>query len=395
MTFPFAQRTQPFLAPARLARLLEQYPVRYDLTAANPNRVGLEWDQPLEACFPKHGHRRYTPSPAGLEASRQAIGRDIGCPANRLVLTSSTSEAFSHLFRLLCEPGDKIACPRPGYPLLEQLAALADLTVVHYDMLYDGSWFIDMSSLEQAAASASVLVATSPNNPTGSYLTTDELARLGSFGKPIIVDEVFFRYPLDGSPGPRGRDSGAPLTFSLGGISKDLGLPQYKIGWIEISGEQALAEQAAHRLAFIADAFLSVNQPAAEALPELLRLGHRRRTQLHDRARDNLTQLKRQLHNSPCTLRRVEGGWYAVVQLPNLHCDETWCEHLLKDAAVRVHPGYLFDATQRTLGGAEVLVIVSLITEPTTLHTGIDLLLSTVEAQSSTPLSRSNGNVRI
>lgn len=264
-----------------------------------------------------------------------------------------------------------MACPRPGYPLLEHLARLCDLHLVYYDYHYDGDWFVDPTSLRAAAQSASLLFATSPNNPTGSYLSLEELKLLCSFDKPLVVDEVFHSYPLDTSRVPRARDATGTMIFSLGGLSKELGLPQFKLSWIEIIGSDANTAHALAGLEFIADTFLSVSTPVMTALPSLLDRGQSRQKLIRQRVQENLSVLREGLKDAPGTVRFVGGGWYAVIQLPSTRNDEDWCVQLLETHHVWVHPGYFYDAPITALGGSEALVVVSLLCDPIAFSEGV------------------------
>ncbi len=328
----------------RAAALRGQY---LDLTESNPTRVGLAYpEQEILAAFARPEMLTYEPDPRGLAGARAAVDADF--------LTASTSESYSWLFKLLCDPGDEILAPRPSYPLFEFLAGLEGVRVKQYPLRYAEGWFVDFPALEkELSPRTKAILVVHPNNPTGSYLRDFELERLTGYGLPLISDEVFASYAhVEGVLATLG-GNGRVLTFVLDGLSKSAGMPQMKAGWIRVSGPGA--EEARERLELIADTYLSVSTPVQWALPGLLRASVH--GQILERVRGNLARVPGAL--------RVEGGWCAILRMPASRTDEEWAGYLLEEKRVLTQPGYFFD-----LEGGPYLV-VSLLTEPETFAEGL------------------------
>lgn len=301
-----------------------------DLTETNPTRAGLVYPHDeLADALARAARAPYDPDPRGLRSAREAVGN-----AEELILTASTSEAYSFLFKLLTDPGDEVLTATPSYPLLEHLASLEQVTLRSFPLEFHRRWEIhDVPLSERTKA----IVVVNPNNPTGSFVTPDEQQRLPHL--PVISDEVFIDYPLDAPPTPFHRPD--LLTFTLGGLSKSAGLPHFKLGWVRVSGPGK--EEALEALELIADNFLSVATPVQVALPELLRIGASIRESIRHRTKANLHALRETL--APVASARVlpvEGGWSAVIRVPRVKTDEEWAIALL-DRGVVVQPGYLFD----------------------------------------------------
>lgn len=345
-----------------------------DLTESNPTRAELPYAEDVLMALADPRGRVYAPDPRGSASARQSVadyyaerGREVSPEA--VVLTASTSEAYAFLFQLLADPGDEILAPRPSYPLFEFLAGLACVTMRSYPLRYDGAWHIDFAALEASfSARTRAVVVVNPNNPTGSFLKQDELERLEAIaarrGVAILSDEVFADYAFGEDRqrvttlvGPR-----RALTFSLSGLSKVAGLPQLKLGWIVVSGPESGA--ALEALELIADTYLSVSTPVQVALPALLAAGRRTREAIRGRTRANLEELRAALRASPASVLNVEGGWYAVMQLPRTRSEEAWMLGLLEQD-VLVQPGYFFDFEQ------EAYAVVSLLTPETVFAEGV------------------------
>jgi aspartate/methionine/tyrosine aminotransferase len=351
-----------------------------DLTLSNPTRAGLPYDtdQILEALRQK-GALEYEPDAFGMLSARAEVARIWGergvrTSAERVVLTASTSEAYSFAFKLLCDPGDEVLVPRPSYPLLEHLAVLENITLKSYQLEYDGAWFVDHDSLARAVGPRTrAIVSVSPNNPTGHYLSREDLSRMSAIGLPLISDEVFAEYEL-AAPASRSRsalEAEAPLVLALDGLSKLAALPQLKLGWMTLSGEPALVEEALSHLSLIADSYLSPNTPVQLALPALLRGRAPVREAILARARANRDKLAALCHDTAVSLLRVEGGWYATLRVPSTHSDEEWALALIEHG-VLVQPGYFFDFDS----GA--YLVVSLLTPEATLAEGAERLVRLV-----------------
>ena len=352
----------------------------HDLTESNPTRVGLPYPtEALRAAIARADLAVYEPAPLGQPGARAAVAAEYAStgaavdPA-RVVLTASSSESCSFLFKLLCDPGDAVLIPEPSYPLFDYLVRLEGAVPVAYRLTFDGVWSIDFASIEQAlreaqgrGARARAMVLASPNNPTGSFVKRDELGRLAKIAAAtelaIIADEVFA--PYAGAPDParvwpvalEPAAADAARVFSLGGLSKSCGLPHLKLGWILVGGTRA--EETLTGLELVADTYLSVGAPVQHALPDLFALGAGIRAAIAARVATNRGVLARALGAAPgCTLLPADAGWTAIVRVPAVCSDEAWATMLVTEAGVLVHPGYFFD-----LRGGTFLV-VSLLPEP-------------------------------
>jgi aspartate/methionine/tyrosine aminotransferase len=387
----FSHRTNWRLTPNALTRAIEEARVSgqqiLDLTVSNPTEAGVRPDAEIVlAALANPAAMHYDPQPRGLLGARQAVCRYyreshevFDLDPERLILTTSTSEAYSYVFRLLCNPGDEILVPKPSYPLFEFLADLADVKLVSYPLLYDHGWQIDFDSLYKAATPQTrAVILVHPNNPTGSYASAAETSALNRFcrdyGAAMIVDEVFLDYAHDGAPRSSFLTNTDVLTFTLSGISKISALPQMKLAWVAASGPNEIVAQAGARLEIIADTFLSMNAPVQLAASVLL--GQRKQIQpiLLDRLRVNLAELDGRLTSRPsCARLLVEGGWYVVLRVPAIESDEDLAIRLLREASVSVHPGHFYDFP------GEGYLVLSLITEPAIFREGVDRLLQLVE----------------
>lgn len=310
-----------------------------DLTESNPTRARFVWPPDLLAPLADVRGLNYDPDPRGLLSAREAVGEYQNVAANRILLTASTSEAYGYLFKLLADPGDEVLAPRPSYPLFDFLAALESVRIVQYPIFYDHGWSIDVSALEALITPRTrAIVVVNPNNPTGSFLRASELEALerlcAEHDLALISDEVFADFVL-GAERPDwvrsvAREVQHVPSFSLGGLSKACGLPQLKVGWIISNSDAAL-----ERLELIADTFLSVATPVQLALPELLKARHGIQKQILARLRNNLATLVNPL--------AVEGGWTAILRVPNFKNDEQWVLDLLEEHDVLVQPGFFYD----------------------------------------------------
>jgi alanine-synthesizing transaminase len=322
-----------------------------DLTISNPTRTEIEYDESaiLEA-FANPKSLDYDPQPKGLLSAREAVSQYYAptIDAESLILTTSTSEGYSFVFRLLCNPGDEILVPKPSYPLFDFLAELQDVSLVPYSLIYDHGWQIDFHSLNTALTPKSrAVVLVHPNNPTGSYISAQEHQHLNELCRRrklvLIVDEVFLDY-AHGKPQPTFAANRDTLTFTLSGISKISALPQMKLAWITTSGPPAEVVPAMQRLDIIADTYLSLNAPVQRAAPILLNQRKTIQPQLMNRVRANLAELDRQLAlQKSCTRFVIQGGWYAVLRIPVTRSDEDFTIELLQRSGVLVHPGHFYD----------------------------------------------------
>lgn len=328
-----------------------------DLTISNPTRAGFDYDEAaILAALSSPRAMDYDPQPKGLLEAREAVSGYYGeqhatteVDPEQLILTTSTSEGYSYVFRLLCNPGDEVLIPKPSYPLFEFLADLQDVKLVPYPLIYDHGWQIDFPSMPQAVSPLTrAVVVVHPNNPTGSYVKPNERDTLNRFcaehDLALVGDEVFLDYAHDG----RSRSSLAlnreVLTFTLSGLSKVSALPQMKVAWTVTSGPEAQWKDAVARLEVIADTYLSMNAPIQWAVPILLQQRKSIQQQLLDRVLANLTELDRQLAaRKACQRLGVEGGWYAVLRVPVTGSDEDLTIELLRGESVLVHPGHFYD----------------------------------------------------
>src|SRR6202451_3124432 len=379
----FSDRTNWQLSPNCFTQALEEARLGgkklLDLSASNPTRIGLHYDESaILGALASPKSIDYDPQSKGLRAAREAVAnyyRDehaAHLDPERLVLTSSTSEGYSYVFGLLCNPGDELLVPKPSYPLFEFLADLEDVKLVPYPLIYDHGWQMDFPSLEKAVTSRTRgVVVVHPNNPTGSYVQAHEITLLNEFcrerGLALIVDEVFLDYRLDvgttAAACPVERSSTASpsstsaiachssftanqdvLTFTLSGLSKVSALPQMKVAWIAASGPRGEVDTAMSRLEVIADTYLSMNAPMQWAMPVVLQQRESMQKQLMDRVLANLSELDHQLAmQKTCQRLNVEGGWYAVLRVPATKSDEDWAIALLREQSVLVHPGHFYD----------------------------------------------------
>ena len=379
----FSDRIPDDLTPSALARARERAgDVPFDLTISNPTRCGLPYPPGLLAPLASDEGLMHAPDPAGLASARRAVAADharrgVEVDPERLVLTASTSEAYALLFKLLADPGESIAIPCPSYPLLQHLVALEGLEPLPYRLVAHDGFQPDAAELARAAAAARAIVVVHPNNPTGSYIAPDTAKRLletcARQDTALIVDEVFFDFPLGASTSHA--TSFAPnrgaLSFTLSGLSKQVGLPQLKLGWIVVGGDPAVADRAIERLTFIADQYLSVAAPVQLALESLLREGESVRVAILERCRRNVEALARAVDSAGAgvTLLRPAAGWNAVLRFPAIVDEEQLALELLEQDGVAVHPGYLFDFE------TDGHVVLSLLPEPAVFDGGVLRLL--------------------
>ena len=377
----FAERTNWNLEPNRLGAALAAHRAAgkplLDLTVSNPTECGFAYDR--EAILEALRNPRaleYEPNPRGLASARAAVAeyyaaRGTNVSIEDLFLTASTSEAYSFILRLLCNPGDEVLIPAPSYPLFEFLADLQDVKLVRYALVYDHGWQIDFHGLEQAITQRTRgVIVVHPNNPTGHFTKPVEMAKLGAIcdgkGIAVIADEVFLDFHLGAEQRVSFAGNSQALTFVTSGLSKICGLPQMKAAWLAVSGPHPLKERALARLELIADTYLSVSAPVQLAIPKFLERRRGFQEQLISRVRRNLAELDRQLAGQKvCSRLKVEGGWYTILRVPATRSDEELALALLNEQGVYVHPGHFYDFA------ADGFLVVSLITAEQTLAEGI------------------------
>jgi alanine-synthesizing transaminase len=390
----FARRTSWNLTTNRYTEVLAAHRRAgrevLDLTASNPTTIGLCYreDKLLKALVQGEA-LTYNPEPKGLLAAREAVSTYYAAHGSQvspdnLILTTSTSEAYSFLFRLLCDPGDTVLVPAPSYPLFDFLADLHDVKLEPYELVYDHGWQIDFHSaqaaIERASRAASrcrAVLAVHPNNPTGSFVTPLEAGELNRIcaanDMAIVADEVFLDYSIGKDPPLTFSSNSAVLTFTLSGLSKISGLPQMKIAWIAANGPQPLLSDAMSRLEVIADTYLSMNAPVQWAVPVMLEERYDIQRQLRQRIIANLALLDSELASQElCSRLEVEGGWYAVLRVPVVGSDEDLAIALLRETGVLVQPGHFYDFA------SDGYLVISLITPGDEFAEGIRRLLAFV-----------------
>lgn len=385
----FAKRLPAQLSPNRLARLIADRRRAgleiLDLTESNPTTAGFHYDDIGLAAALRHPDlRRYQPCSRGLEAARLAVAdyyRDLGrrVPADDIFLTASTSEAYSYAFKLLADPGDEILVPQPSYPLFEALTVLDALQPVPYPLRYEPGqgWRFDPEHLRNLISTRTrAIVAVNPNNPTGSFIRPDELAALNELGAAfdlaLIVDEVFLDYAqtLGGRAAASAAGNRQALTLVLSGLSKIVGLPQLKLGWLAASGPESIIGSARERLDFIADTYLSAGAPVQLAAADLLKQRAGFQAQVHRRLADNELYLQQGLTGrADLTMLPREGGWAAILKGSAPIDDEELVCALLEKTGVLVHPGYFYDFQ------ADGFLVLSLLTPPAVFREGVGRLI--------------------
>jgi alanine-synthesizing transaminase len=408
----FASRVPERLEPNRISQAVARRRAAgaplLDLTESNPTRAGFVYPPDLLVGLAHPRGLSYDPTPFGLWEARCAVAAELGrrgllVDAARIVLTASTSEAYSILFKLLCDPGDVVLVPQPSYPLFDQLARLDAVATAPFPLEYDGTWRVDVAELARTIpARARAVIVVNPNNPTGSFLSPGELAEIAALcrrhGLVLIGDEVFADYVFadvlqeEAAAGGEWFGAGADrwaaarppsvldqrevLTVALGGLSKAVGLPQLKLAWMALGGPVPLVEAALARLDYICDAYLSVATPIQLALGRLLGEGAAVRQQIARRVAANYARLGRLVADQPACRRLVaHGGWYGIVEVPALRSEEALVLDLIERDGVVVHPGYFFDFPR------EGYLVVSLLPDPAVFEEGVRRLL----ARATTP----------
>jgi aspartate/methionine/tyrosine aminotransferase len=381
----FAARTNWNLKPNRLAEALARHKSSgrrlFDLSASNPTECGFKYDATAimrALCTP--ASLQYHPDPRGLKTARQAVcdyyaARGEHVALDDLLLTASTSEAYSFVFRLLANPGDELLVPTPSYPLFDLLADVSDVKLTRYPLFYDHGWHIDLHAFEQAITPRTRgVIVVHPNNPTGHYTKPDEATQLNRIcsanNMAIIADEVFLDFSLGGAQKSFVANTGA-LTFVMSGVSKISGLPQMKFAWLAVSGPAAAKQEALARMELIADTYLSMNAPIQLAAPVFLQQRENFQRQLMARVRRNLAELDRQLAGKNHLARlELEGGWYAVLRVPATRPDEELAIELLENHDVYLHPGHFYDFA------GDGYLVISLITAEQEFSQGVRRILS-------------------
>jgi aspartate/methionine/tyrosine aminotransferase len=379
----FAGRTNWNLSPNRLADALARHRTDgraiLDLSASNPTECGFDYDRPaILGALQNPAALEYHPDPRGLKSAREAVrdyyaarGDDVSLDS--IILTTSTSEAYSFIFRLLCDPGDELLIPAPSYPLFDFLADIQDVKLVRYPLFHDHGWHLDLHALDEDQAVTGRTrgaIVVHPNNPTGHYTKAAERERLNQIcatrRMALIADEVFLDFSLQGPQPPSFSVNHQVLTFTMSGLSKISGLPQMKLAWLVVSGPEEERREALDRLEVIADTYLALSAPVQLAAKDLLKQRHGFQKQLMARVRQNLAELDAQLAaRSSCTRLEVEGGWYAILRVPATGSDEELAIRLLEEDGVYLHPGHFYGFP------AEGYLVLSLIAREETFRLGL------------------------
>jgi aspartate/methionine/tyrosine aminotransferase len=382
----FSERTNWQLESNRLGEALAKHrqsgqPI-LDLTASNPTTCGFRYHSgSLLRALSDPKAIVYDPDPRGLPVARRAIvdyygSHQVQLSTEDLILTTSTSEAYSFVFRLLCNPGDEILIPEPSYPLFAYLAQIQDVKLVPYALIYDHGWQIDFHGLQNSITDRTrAVIVVHPNNPTGHFTAPAEISELNRIcagrGLAVIADEVFLDFAIS-QPAPQSfAATREALTFTMSGVSKICGLPQMKLAWLVASGPQNLKASSLERLEIIADTYLSMNAPAQYALPTFLDQRAEFQSQVRARVQKNLAALDRRLtEQKSCARLDVQAGWYAVLRIPATRSDEDLALLLLETKGVYAHPGHFYDFP------TDGFLVVSLITPEEDFAEGIEQLLS-------------------
>lgn len=384
----FSRRTSWNLRPNALASRIESLRAQgaqlIDLTDSNPTRCELAYpSEAIASAIRSAALLTYEPEPRGLLAARQAISahlarKEVCVDPEHLIICSGTSDAYGYLFKLLCNPGDSVLVPNPSYPLFDFLTGLEAVEARPYRLRFEDGWAVQADTLAEAAdATTRAVLVVSPGNPTGAFLKRSELRAVETLcadrGWALIVDEVFADYAFGDDADRVATVAGRPspaLTFALSGFSKLAGLPQLKVSWLSASGPAQLRDEALHRLEIVADTYLSASPILQSSIAQLLPLSARIQSQIRSRVAENRAALLRaQAVEARWSVLPSEGGWCAVIRIPDDRSEETICLQLLEHGVI-VHPGYFFDFPS----GSHL--IVSLIPPRDAFTRGIEALVS-------------------
>lgn len=388
----FSNRTNWNFSENKLAlqfkSLKDQGVTIIDLSESNPTRCNFNYltDLELLKLLSHPNNLKYNPLPQGKKEARQAIqsyyrNKQIQVDAERIFLTSSTSEAYNHIFRLITNPNDRMLIPKPSYPLFHFIADLNNIELDHYSIHYEnGRWQINFKKIQNTHPQMKAVILVHPNNPTGSFVKANEARELIKIAKSkslvLISDEVFLDYSFDHNSErfTSFANTQEVLTFTLGGISKCLGLPQMKLSWIVISGPEAIVSQAIQRLEVIADTYLSVNTSSQESLAHWFSYQNQIQNEIKQRISANQSWLAKQLSRSEVSCLNSEGGWYAILKLPDFKSEEEWALEFLEKDHIFIHPGYFFDFDD------EAFAVLSLLPDSSQFQEGCNRLLKRIRS---------------
>ena len=332
----------------------------------------------------------YGAEPRGQRYAREALAAFLHeqgntATADDLYILSSTSEAYSWLIKLLCNAGDAVLAPKPGYPLIESIARLECVDMIEYQQRFDGSWYIDVAELREALEGEDggrirALVLINPNNPTGSYVKASEreaIVRLcHDHEVAIIADEVFYDYdlePFDGNARLAGETG--TLTFALDGFSKTLAAPHAKVGWIQVSGPAAEVDEAKRRLDVVADDYLPMSEIIAKQIPAMLGAAAAQTARVRERVQTTLAALHTMLDDDEqgmVSVLRAEGGWNVLLRVPSVLDENELVLSMIEKHGISGQPGYFFDMTSNGY------LAISLLPEPDEFRHNVQTVLDTV-----------------
>ncbi|TGL60306.1 pyridoxal phosphate-dependent aminotransferase [Leptospira ognonensis] len=325
-----------------------------DMVNSNPIQSGLIF--PMEVIshnLDSKSTSTYNPNPKGQLQARKAISnffhsKQVKVDPADLLLTASTSESYSFLFKLLTNPGDEVLVPSPGYPLFSFLTEFENINAIDFP-LYEaekGKWQYNLESMKSKVSKLTrAVIIVSPANPTGSFLSKSDWTLWMQWSLetqiPLIIDEVFSSYFFDESDFFYPSSTEAPV-FILNGISKLLALPQLKLGWIHVNGNLSFKERALAGLELLSDTYLSVNEPVQNILPELLKWSPMIQNQIRNRIRRNLAAASEIFSdNENINWISFQAGWYGLIELNSLKFEnsEVLAELVLDSCNVYTHPG--------------------------------------------------------
>ncbi|TGK35912.1 pyridoxal phosphate-dependent aminotransferase [Leptospira gomenensis] len=364
----------------------------FDLTASNPTEMGFQYPrEAISHAFQSADCIAYRPDPRGVLEARKTVcdyyaSKGYTIDPEDLFLVSSSSEAYSYLFKLFCDPGDSILIPAPGYPLFEFLSAMENLNPIHYRTKKENGWKLRPEDLEpQDLSRSKILLVVSPNNPTGSILTKEDFASIRNtlikHNIPMVIDEVFSDYVYGDEKHSTILDEKTPV-ITVNGLSKSLGLPGMKLSWILISGPKEWKKKAAEYLELISDTYLSANAPVQNVLPELFRWRNMIQSQIVKRIGRNLAYLRSVLAGANVAgkigSKIPQAGWYCVLESALFFPEEQFALELLKKSRIYVHPGEMFGFQEEESSGK---IVLGLLADPEDFVSGIDGILNFLNIQ--------------
>jgi alanine-synthesizing transaminase len=366
-----------------------------DLTTSNPTQAGFQYpSEAIRHSFQTADLITYLPDPQGDKKARDTIreyykSKGIEIESEDLFLVSSSSEAYSYLFKLFCDAGDSILIPAPGYPLFEFLSVMEGLRTISYYTKKENLWKLQISDLEPTnLARSKLLLIVSPNNPTGSIFTAADFESIKelliNYNIPLIIDEVFSDYVYDGEVHSTLIDTETPV-ITVNGLSKILGMPGMKLSWILLSGPAPWKRKTKEFLELISDTYLSVNTPVQNVLSDLIQWRTMIQTQILKRIQRNRTILK-QIFSELDLSKKIlcdlpKAGWYCILESKAFFPEETFSLRLLKDKQVYIHTGEMFGFPEVENSGR---IILSLLTETESFESGIERIIEILkEAENS------------